>query len=383
MSEDFKNWSELKQKLNSRDIPSSFHAWPGEIWWCALGKNIGIEINGKNKDFARPVVIANFFSKNHLFVVPLTHSEPKNVTRFHVPMKSFSSQSFAVTSQARAVSSNRLLSRISDISAEDFISMQKSLISMILTSKRKTLAIYEDFSKTDSNNGTDGLQLQSFYESNNGISIQNPVLDAIDATSLMWNNVKMNQEFEVKFLDVDVPKLEEKLRSIGATKVGDYFYKRITFDYPNLSLMDKGAWLRLRDEGDRVTLTWKKRLGMKSHDGLTSDEGMEEIEVVVEDFQKTAAILRSIGMTDKFYQENKRERWKKGSVEFDIDGWPRLKPYLEIEGPSWKEVEASILELGLDPKDKKIFSTNQIYKLAGINELEYSKMTFEGFVKRA
>ncbi len=193
----------------------------------------------------------------------------------------------------------------------------------------------------------------------------------------------MNQEYEVKFLDIDVPKLEEKLRSIGAEKVGEYFYKRTTFDFPDLNLKGKGAWLRLRDEGDRVTLTWKKRLGMKAHDGSASDEGMEEVEVVVSDFTQTATILRSIGMIDKFYQENRRTRYKKGVVEFDIDLWPRLKPYLEIEGPSWKDVEGAIVELGLDPKDKKIFSTNQIYSLNGIDEHDYIHMSFTEWIKRA
>ncbi|MEK7095242.1 MAG: CYTH domain-containing protein, partial [Patescibacteria group bacterium] len=171
-------------------------------------------------------------------------------------------------------------------------------------------------------------------------------------------------------------------KSIGAKNVGEFFYKRITFDFPDLNLHDKGAWLRLRDEGDRVTLTWKKRLGMKAHDGSASDDGMEEVEVVVSDFDQTATILRSIGMVDKFYQENRRTRYKKGVVEFDIDIWPRLNPYLEIESSSWEEVDKAINELGLDPKDKKIFSTNQIYMSQGIDEHEYTYMGFGEWTKR-
>lgn len=192
----------------------------------------------------------------------------------------------------------------------------------------------------------------------------------------------MNQEYEVKFLDIDVPEIEKKLKDIGAEKVGEFFYKRITFDFPDLNLKNKGAWLRLRDEGNRTTLTWKKRLGMKAHDGSASDDGMEEVEVVVSDFESTATILRSIGMVDKFYQENRRTRYKQGSVEFDIDIWPRLNPYLEIEGPSWEAVERAIHGLGLDPKDKKIFSTNQIYMSQGIDEHEYTHMGFGEWVRR-
>lgn len=192
----------------------------------------------------------------------------------------------------------------------------------------------------------------------------------------------MNQEFEVKFLDIDVDATREKLKSIGAKKVGEFFYKRLSFDFPDLRLNKQNAWIRLRDEGDRVTLTWKKRIGATSQDGSTSDQGMEEIETIVGDFDETAKILRAIGMTEKFYQENRRERWEKGDVEFDIDSWPLIKPYLEIEGSSWKDVDDAIVELGLDPKDKKIFSTNQIYKLSGIEELDYIRMGFDEMVKR-
>lgn len=194
----------------------------------------------------------------------------------------------------------------------------------------------------------------------------------------------MNQEYEVKFLDIDLKDIEEKLIDIGAKKVGDYFYKRITFDFPGFPLHNNGsAWLRLRDEGDKVSLTWKKRLGVKTHDGKVNDEGMEEIEVIVSDFNKTASILRSIGMIDKFYQENKRTRWSKNNVKFDIDTWPLLNPYLEIEADSWTLVDEAIKELKLNPNDKKIFSTNQVYKLNGIDEIDYVKIAFDEMVRRS
>ena len=192
----------------------------------------------------------------------------------------------------------------------------------------------------------------------------------------------MNEEIEVKFLDVDVQKLEEKLAAIGAKKVGDYSYRRNVFDFPGFPLNEKGAWVRLRDEGDKITLTWKQRLGITSHDGTTSDTGMEEIEVVVSDFDATATMLRRIGMIDKFYIENKRSRWVRGTVEFDIDSWPLIKPYLEIEAKSWADVDEAIQLLGLNPADKKIFSTNQVYHLNGIVELDYTKLTFDEVVKR-
>ena len=44
----------------------------------------------------------------------------------------------------------------------------------------------------------------------------------------------------------------------------------------------------------------------------------------------------------------------KGDIEFDIDTWPQLNPYLEIEAPSWGKIDEAIKMLGLNIKDKKI-----------------------------
>ncbi|MDP3974680.1 MAG: class IV adenylate cyclase [Candidatus Jorgensenbacteria bacterium] len=192
----------------------------------------------------------------------------------------------------------------------------------------------------------------------------------------------VHEEVEVKFLNIDSEAIQKKLAEIDAKKVGEYFYRRQVFDYPGFPLDKKAAWVRLRDEGDKIMLTFKQRLGVTSHDGSTSDEGMKEVELVVSDFEKTDEFLRSIGMIHKFYQENKRIRWMKDNIEFDIDTWPKLDPYLEIEAPTWEKVDEAVALLGLDPADKKIFSTHQIYKMNGIYELDYTRMAFDGFVKR-
>jgi adenylate cyclase class 2 len=190
------------------------------------------------------------------------------------------------------------------------------------------------------------------------------------------------QENEVKFLNIDPEKIESKLKEIGAEKIFDKIYKRRVFDYPDLSLNEKGAYLRLRDEGDKITFTFKQRLGIKSHDGTQNDEGMEEIEVNVSDFEKTAELVLKLGLFEKFYEENRRIRYKLRNIEFDIDFWPLLNPYLEIEAPTWQDVDEGIKLLNLDPKDKKIFSTFQVYQLSGINELDYKILTLDKAIKK-
>ena len=188
------------------------------------------------------------------------------------------------------------------------------------------------------------------------------------------------EEFEIKFLEVNVPKLEKKLLEIGVQKVFSFLYRRRVFDFPDLRLAGDHSWLRVRDEGDRVTFTYKKRLGV-GEDKL-KDGGMHEVEIVVDNFEKTAELLRSIGMVEKFYEENKRTKYVFEDVEFCIDEWPLIPPYLEIEGKSWETVKGAVSKLGLNWEGHVKCSTMQVYRHYGINENDFSFLTFEKQVKK-
>lgn len=190
------------------------------------------------------------------------------------------------------------------------------------------------------------------------------------------------EEIEITYIDIDTKKIEEKLLALGAEKVGDYHYKRIVFDYPDFRLDKESAWIRLRDEGDKITLTFKQRLGENLRDKLDGDEGMYERETTVGDFEATREILLKMGLVEKMYQENKRERYILDGVECDIDTWPLLDPYLEIEGKNWDEVFATAEKLGLKKEAGKKISTNQIYRLKGLDDRNYTKLTFTEHIER-
>lgn len=72
----------------------------------------------------------------------------------------------------------------------------------------------------------------------------------------------------------------------------------------------------------------------------------------------------------------------KEGVEFDIDIYPELEPFLEIEASTWEQVDRAIKLIDLNPSDKKVFSTNQVYALKGISVKDYIRIAFNGLVKR-
>lgn len=64
-------WNEVKISLHAtkRTIPQFSE---GEIWWAHLGENVGSEINGKNANFTRPVLILRKLNKEIFLGIPLT-----------------------------------------------------------------------------------------------------------------------------------------------------------------------------------------------------------------------------------------------------------------------------------------------------------------------
>ena len=48
-------------------------------------------------------------------------------------------------------------------------------------------------------------------------------------------------------------------------------------------------------------------------------------------------MLEEMGYKAHTYQENKRTRYMLDGVEFDIDSWPYIPTYLEIEGKNEKD----------------------------------------------
>ena len=190
------------------------------------------------------------------------------------------------------------------------------------------------------------------------------------------------EEIEIKFLDVDIASLEEKLTKLGAKKVGETLSRITCFDFPDYNLKEKNAWVRLRTEFDETTLAYKERFGVSSQDASVKDEGMKEVEIGVSDFDSTKDFLFAIGMIEKFSQEKKRIRWQKDTTVFDIDTWPLTPPYLEIEGTSWDEVQKASEDLGFKYEDHLRCSAHNIFIKYGYDDHDYSVFTFEKQIKK-
>ncbi|NQV88408.1 MAG: CYTH domain-containing protein [Parcubacteria group bacterium] len=152
----------------------------------------------------------------------------------------------------------------------------------------------------------------------------------------------MQTEIEAKFLDIDSKDLRNKLKDIGARLIySERLMKRKVFDFADNRLRKIGGWVRVRDEGDKITLSYKQLNDRTLH-------GTKEINVVVDDFEKTCQILSVLGLIQKSYQETKREKWAIGDSEVTIDTWPWIPTFVEIESSTEEEIKKVAKKLKFD-----------------------------------
>jgi adenylate cyclase class 2 len=151
----------------------------------------------------------------------------------------------------------------------------------------------------------------------------------------------MKIEYEATFPDVDKREVREKLLAVGATLVKpEFLQKRVVFNLPKGHKIP-GGWMRVRDEGDRITMS------LKVVDG-EHIENQKETCLTVDDFDEAANLLLSLGCEKKSYQETKRELWTLGGTEVTIDEWPFLRPFVEVEGQSAESVKQVSEKIGFD-----------------------------------
>jgi mRNA interferase MazF len=115
---DFDNWSEKKKQADKKDLGRNLFLYEREVWWCSLGVNIGVEIDGKNENFERPVLIIKKFNGLMFWGIPLT-SKAK-VNPYVIQVEHEKGVSYANVSQLRLLSSKRILRKVGVISEASF-----------------------------------------------------------------------------------------------------------------------------------------------------------------------------------------------------------------------------------------------------------------------
>ncbi|MDO8619263.1 MAG: class IV adenylate cyclase [Candidatus Daviesbacteria bacterium] len=158
---------------------------------------------------------------------------------------------------------------------------------------------------------------------------------------------KSDREIEVRFLEIYKSKLIKKLKALGAKDLGEELLKEVIFADKDITWPGLDKLVRVRTDGKKVELTYK-------HHQAVAIDGALEVEVEVSDFEQIQILLKHTGLVVIREQEKKRHTFKFKGVTVDIDTWPKVPTYVEIEGKSEKELKQIAAELGFDWK-KAVF----------------------------
>jgi mRNA interferase MazF len=111
------DWWQKAVVIDNRPASPTFKE--GEIWWCSIGMNIGREIFGKGKDFARPIIIFKKIGSDSFLAIPLT-TQIKNGS-WYVPIWSGDIECRALLSQIRVLDEKRLINKVGTLNHYNFI----------------------------------------------------------------------------------------------------------------------------------------------------------------------------------------------------------------------------------------------------------------------
>jgi len=139
-------------------------------------------------------------------------------------------------------------------------------------------------------------------------------------------------ERELKFADVDLEALRERLRSLEAESQGSpAFEDNWIFDRDG-ELAAAGSLLRLRVDRRGGRITYK---GRASFEGAVKVR--TELETGVEDVDHLRRILEALGYSALRRYQKYREEWRLGSITIALDRTP-IGDFAEIEGEGCERV---------------------------------------------
>ncbi len=165
----------------------------------------------------------------------------------------------------------------------------------------------------------------------------------------------MQTEIEAKFLNVNHDDVRAKLKALGAELDQPMrLMRRAILDYPDGRIRNSNhGRLRVRDEGNKITVTYKSK---------SDSQYSKEVETTVGSFDDMVALFAGIGLQVYSFQESKRETWQYKDVEVVLDEWPWLESYIEIEGPSEESIQSAAKDLGFDWQDAEFNTVDAVYQ---------------------
>ena len=180
------------------------------------------------------------------------------------------------------------------------------------------------------------------------------------------NDLNEYKEHEIKVLDVDVDSLTKKLEEIGAKKVYDDIRTIIALDTENKQFLNqKDKLIRVTDEGSiKVTM----------HVHQSQPDIKAGIKFKTSRLKETIDFFHEMGLDPISKVRVPRISFELGKIDFDIDCFPAIPPFLEVDIENIDQegytVESLLKTLGLENNKVVVMGTEDIHRIYGIDYFE-------------
>lgn len=166
--------------------------------------------------------------------------------------------------------------------------------------------------------------------------------------------MKKYREHEIKILDIDVKDLEGKLEALGAKKVFDGERILTTYDTPERKYTFEKKIIRITEE-DKVKLS-------------VNLPGVESIKLFTSKKEETEDFLAQLGINPIARVSARRISYEWDKVDFDIDIFPEVPPFLEIDTEHLLiHLENLLTSLGIEKNKRVTCGTEEVFSEYGKN----------------
>lgn len=196
------------------------------------------------------------------------------------------------------------------------------------------------------------------------------ILLEVDNLTTNEEQKSLEQETSSKFLKTVLKRTENE-------KMFEIFSNKVIVDIIKKYGINPNKWVRLRDTNGKATITIKHILNSEIQKENSSNiQKVMETEMNVPSIEEGNNILEQLGFSFRNYQEKERLTYNVNGVEVDIDSWPLIPTYVEIENDSEDVILDTIKKLGLEKHEIVSCNTANVYSKYGIDLYAYRELKF-------
>jgi adenylate cyclase class 2 len=181
----------------------------------------------------------------------------------------------------------------------------------------------------------------------------------------------MANETEVKILNIDTKQLMKRFDALGAKKKQE---TKLSVSWFRLSGTNEGEdkwFLRIRSNFQgKHEVTWKGKSTI-----FDKARQHEEINFFIQEPKKLSELFEKIGLEKYAFQEKNRTSFEYLDWKFDIDQYPDMPEFLEIEGNSEEHIKEAIKLLHME--NNKTWADGERTLIQDVYNLDWYNMKFK------